>query len=409
MTDIPQSYHLQNTHYELRGKVSAMALKLEAQGHQLLKLHLGNPGLFNLDAPAALIDCVSSHLQASQAYCHSKGLPQAREAILQHWQRNNGPGVHLDNILMGNGVSELINVVLQALVNPGDEILLPRPTYPLWSAATTLCGGVCRYYDCFAENEWQPDIDHLESLVTPRTRAIVVINPNNPTGSLYSTECLQAIARIAATHQLVLFSDEIYSDIVYEPHQFEAMAPHSQDTFTVTFRGLSKNYLLAGYRCAWMVVSGTITQGQDYLNGINKLLEMRLCPNVPAQYAVPMALSDPAFTLLQHHPEMVNKRNQVVDRLNQIEGLHCHRPAGAFYAYPSWEPAVCCWDHDEQWVFEFLQQHRILLAPGSTFAQNDPYHFRIAMLPDTQALLDACDCLEEFIVNYSESKTMPLP
>lgn len=404
MNSIKQSKYLKNTHYELRGKISAMATQLEQNGELITKLHLGNPGLFNLNAPDALIDIVQANLHQSQPYCHSKGLLSAREAILNHWQQQQGPKVHIDNILMGNGVSELINVVLSALLNPGDEILLPCPTYPLWSAATTLYGGVCQYYQCDANDHWQPDITHMESLITEKTKAIVVINPNNPTGSLYSKGHLKAIASLASKHQLILFADEIYSEIVYEPNEFVATAPLSEDTLTITFRGLSKNYLLAGYRCAWMVISGNTNSAQDYILGINKLLEMRLCAGVPAQYAVPLALSDKAFSLLEHFPEMKTRRTQVVERINQIDGLSCHLPQGAFYIYPRWEPDACYWETDDQWVFDFLQAKKILLAPGSTFAQPDPYHFRIAMLPETEELLKACEDLEQFMVQSKNKR-----
>ena len=387
---------LEHTSYELRGKISAAADQLELAGEQILKLHLGNPGLFGLSAPQAVLDGVAHNLDKSQSYCHSKGLPLAREAILTHWQQHDLPQTDVDNIFIGNGVSELIHVVLQALLNPGDEVLLPQPDYPLWSAATNLHGGVSVYYQCDEQNQWQPDVEHMASQINERTKAIVLINPNNPTGAVYTKEILQAIAELARKHQLLVFSDEIYSDIVYEPDDFTYFSSIADDLLTITFHGLSKNYLLAGYRCAWMVVSGDRSGAGEYLQGIHKLLTMRLCPNVPAQYAIPVALSDPEYSLLKQYPNMYAKRELIIKQLNSIEGLSCIKPAGSFYAYPAWDEAVVSWQHDEDWVLQFLQQYRILLAPGTTFGQPDQRHFRLVFLPKEEELLQLCASLRDF-------------
>jgi alanine-synthesizing transaminase len=397
MSKIEQSLNLQHTHYELRGKISAMANAMESQKKKILKLHLGNPGLFGLDCPEELLAVVRDNLHASQGYCDSKGLISAREAIHAKHSECGSINSHPERIYIGNGVSELINIALSALLNPGDEILLPQPVYPLWSAATTLNGGKVKYYTCDENNSWQPDTTDIENKITAKTKAIVIINPNNPTGSVYPTSCLRAIAKIAEKHQLVLFSDEIYADIIYPPYTFEPTASVTESTLMITFGGLSKNYLLAGFRCAWMSVSGRIDHAKDYIVGIEKLLAMRLCSNVPAQHAIPLALSSPRFNMLQQHPEMITKRNQVVERLNQIEGLSCQLPAGAFYVFPTFTKKELAWEKDDTWVLNFLEKYNILLAPGSTFAQPDQRHFRLVLLPSLKDLLLTCDKLEQFI------------
>ena len=397
MKPVVQSNNLKQTHYELRGKISSMAAQLEQQQHNILKLHLGNPGLFGLSSPPELLKSIQTHLPSSQGYCDSKGLISAREAICDHIIKLGGYGVHPERTYIGNGVSELINLALCALLNPGDEVLLPQPVYPLWSAVTSLHGGVIRYYSCDEDNHWLPNCEHMEQQINAKTKAIVVINPNNPTGSVYPEHHLQAISRLAEKHQLIIFSDEIYGNIIYPPHTFKSMASITKNTLLITFGGLSKNYLLAGFRCAWMTASGTTEHSDDYLNGIEKLLAMRLCANVPVQHAIPVALSDRRFNCLQQYPDMLTKRNRVIERLNSITGISCQEPAGAFYAYPKFTFDQLPWENDHHWILDFLTQHHILLAPGSTFAQPDHKHFRLVLLPDETLLLDACDQLETFI------------
>ena len=397
MQAINQSKLLQQTHYELRGKISSMANQLIQQKHSILKLHLGNPAIFNLDAPTELLEAVSSNLKLSQGYCDSKGLINAREAIVQYNLKQNIQDCHPDRTYIGSGASELINFSLAALLNPGDEVLLPQPVYPLWSAVTTWHGGVIRFYQCDENNDWQPNIQYLKKQITANTKAIVVINPNNPTGSVYPKKTLQAIAEIAQQHQLVIFSDEIYANIVQPDTSFTPMANITQDALVITFSGLSKNYLLAGFRCAWMTATGATKHADDYLNGIEKCLTMRLCANVPVQHAIPIALSDSRFSLTRQYPGMTEKHTKVIQRLNAIEGLHCNMLSGAFYAYPKWDKSLVNWEHDEDWVLDFLQQHHILIAPGSTFCQPDQQHFRLVLLAELNQLLNTCDRLEEFI------------
>ena len=400
MKPIKQSQHLQDTHYELRGKLSRAADALLSRGESIMKLHLGNPGLFNLNAPQPILDHINDNLVPAQAYCDSRGLPLARQAILDHWHAKGLPETDMNHVFIGNGVSELINICLQALLNPGDTILLPQPVYPLWSAAATACGGKVDYYPCREENGWLPTLADIENSITEHTRAITIINPNNPTGAVFPKQLLRDIGQLAAQHNLVVFADEIYSDIVYPSTSgFHYLANECPDALTITFHGLSKNFLLAGYRCAWMVFSGQLEHADCYIDGINKLLSMRLCASVPAQYAIPAALSDPKYTLLNQYPEMITKKDNVIARLNTIKGLHCHVPDGAFYAYPSWDPSVVSWDEDISWILDFLEQHHILLAPGSTFAQPDNRHFRLVLLPSEAELLRFCDKLEEFIQN----------
>ena len=393
---ISQSQHVSNAHYELRGRLTQAANALQAKDKHLLKLHLGNPGLFNLTAAEELIKAITDNLTSSQAYCDSKGLMSARLAIQQHARDNNLAEIKLDHIMIGNGVSELINFSLQALLNPGDEVLLPQPVYPLWSAATTLHGGQVYNYRCNKDN-WLPDIDHLASQISSKTKALVVINPNNPTGSVYPREILEAIAALAAQHNLVLFADEIYSEILYDDTPFHYCASLDHDALIISFHGLSKNYLLAGYRCAWLTASGATDRARGYLDGIAKLMSMRLCANVPAQHAIATALQNPQYGFLQRYPEMVTKRNRVIAALNNIEGLSCHRPQGAFYAYPQWDAGTEVWDKDEDWVLDFLTQEQVLLAPGSTFAQPDQRHFRLVLLPDEADCLLACEKLQHFM------------
>jgi alanine-synthesizing transaminase len=397
MKPIAQSHNLQQTHYELRGKISAMAADLERHNHSILKLHLGNPGLFGLSTPPELLEAIQKNLSRSQGYCDSKGLLSSREAICEHLINQGAHNVHTERTYIGNGVSELINIALGALLNPGDEVLLPQPVYPLWSAVTTLNGGVIRYYSCEEKNDWLPNINHIEQQINSKTKAIVIINPNNPTGSVYPEHNIRAISQLAEKNQLILFSDEIYADIIYPPHTFKSVASITKDTLAITFGGLSKNYLLAGFRCAWMTASGTTKHANDYLNGIEKLLAMRLCANVPVQHAIPVALSNEHFDCLKQYPNMLRKRNRVIDALNSIEGISCLTPAGAFYAYPRFTLNQLPWENDHQWILEFLTHHHILLAPGSTFAQPDHRHFRLVLLPSEEQLLYACDELKKFI------------
>ena len=390
------SQHLQQAEYELRGRLATEANRLIQAGHDIRTLHLGNPGLFGLHAPAPIVQAVADNLVKSQAYCHSYGLPEAREAILSQWNEKVGVATDRDSIFIGNGVSELIHVALGALINPGDEVLVPQPNYPLWTAVLNLQGGKAASYQCDEANEWQPDIAHMASMITEKTKAIVVINPNNPTGAVYSKEVLEQIVALAKQHQLILFADEIYSDIVYPPDTFNHLASISgDDVFTISFTGLSKNYTLAGYRCAWMVLSGEREHARDYIAGIEKLMTMRLCANVPSQYAIKEALSKPEYTLLNHYPDLLARRDQLMQALNAIDGLSCVTPKGAFYAFPRWDSEVAIWDHDEQWALQLLQQYHVLISPGSTFEQPDPYHFRLVFLPAWEELADTCVKLQQ--------------
>ncbi len=393
---IIQANNISHSHYELRGQLNVIADQMAQRHIDIFKLNLGSPGLFGLQAATPLVNTVAQKLASSEAYCNSLGLFSAREAILNHWQLQQLPNTSVDQIFMGNGVSELIMIVLQALLNPGDEVLLPRPVYPLWSAATYACGGCVRFYDCLEENNWLPDSEQIAALINARTKAIVVINPNNPTGAVYPPSVLQAIGDLANKHQLVVFADEIYSTIVYEQQPFHHLAPYCQDTLTISFDGLSKNYLLAGYRCAWMICSGNVAMATDYIAGIKKLMGMRLCANVPAQHAVAPALAHPDYTFLARYPEFESKRNTVVNALNNIPGLSCDKPGGAFYLYPSWDESYCHWERDEDWLLAFLERYHILFAAGSSFWQDDQRHFRIVLLPELPILQEVVAKLAEF-------------
>lgn len=397
MQTIVQSRNLANAHYELRGRVAQMASEMQRQGETILPMHLGNPGLFGLEAHPDLCQAIVENLIPAQAYCDSLGLPQARSAIAEDWQKKGGRSVSIDRIFVGNGVSELINAALLALLNPGDEILLPQPVYPLWSAVTELCGGVVKFYRCSESEGWLPDVDHMTRLVTQKTKAIVLINPNNPTGAVYPSGLLQDVGRLAAEHQLVLFADEIYSDILFDDAQFTHAGHVVEEPLVISFDGLSKNYLMAGYRCAWMVCSGNVAVARDYINGIKKILSMRLCANVPSQYAIELALSSDDYRFLSRVPDLQRRRDHTVAALNKIEGCSCHTPQGAFYLFPRWDESSCYWHADTDWIMSFLKQNCILLAPGSTFSQPDQLHFRMVLLPDFDTLQETVRRLNDFM------------
>lgn len=400
MNEIMQSQHLVDTHYELRGAIAKMADQMLSQGESVMPLHLGNPGLFGLHAHDDLCSAVKNNLVSAQSYCHSLGLPSAREAILSAWRNKGCPDTSLGHVFIGNGVSELINASLIALLNPGDEILLPQPVYPLWSAAASLCGAIVKFYRCDEQSGWMPDVDHMKSLVTRKTKALVLINPNNPTGAVYPPNLLREVGEIASLHGLVLFADEIYSDIIFDETSFSHAACFSQDTLVISFDGLSKNYLLAGFRCAWMICTGRLELAKDYIEGIKKILSMRLCANVPPQYAIPLALSDKKYGFMSLVPDIQKRRDVVVRALNDIDGCHCLAPKGAFYVFPRWDNKDEQDGRDTDWVLHFLQQHKILLAPGSTFSQPDPFHFRMVLLPELDELTDVVASIAHFMSHY---------
>jgi alanine-synthesizing transaminase len=380
---IKQSDKLSNVCYDIRGPVLEHAKKLEEDGHRILKLNIGNPASFGFNAPDEILYDVIRNLGNAQGYSDSKGIYPARKAIMQEAQRLNVKGVEIDDIYLGNGVSELITMSMQALLNDGDEVLIPAPDYPLWTAAVTLSGGSPVHYICDEEADWFPSIEDIKSKITHRTKALLVINPNNPTGAVYSKEILQEIVDLAREHNLILLADEIYSKIVYDDAQYIPVASLSEDVFTASFNGLSKSYRLAGFRSGWMVLSGPKHLAKSYIEGLEILTNMRLCANVPAQLAVQTALGgyQSINDLVMPGGRLKEQRDITWKLLSEIPGVSCVKPKGAIYLFPKLDPKIYKIDNDVALVLKILEQEKILLVQGSAFNITDMQHLRIVFLP----------------------------
>ena len=402
--EIRQSRKLEHVAYDVRGPVLVEAHRLEAQGHRILKLNIGNPAAFGFDAPDELLADIIRNLPTAQGYGDSKGLLSARTAIVQHHQLKGVDNIDIDDVYLGNGVSELIAMTLQALLDNGDEVLVPAPDYPLWSAVISLCGATPVHYLCDESEGWLPDLADLESRITEKTRALVVINPNNPTGAVYPLATLEALADIARRHHLVLFSDEIYDKILYDDAVHIAMASLSHDILTVTFNGLSKAYRVAGFRCGWAVVSGPKHLAKSYIEGLDVLANMRLCPNVPAQHAVQVALGGPQSIagLILPGGRLLEQRDAAVAALRKIPGVSCVTPKGALYAFPRLDPEVHKIVDDERLVLELLREQHILLVHGTGFHWPHPDHLRIVTLPHANDLTEALTRFGTFLETYSQ-------
>ena len=398
-----QHYHksakLENVCYDIRGPVLDHANRLEDEGHRILKLNIGNPAAFGFEAPDEIIQDVIRNLGAAQGYSHSKGIFAARKAVMQRCQLQGIPDVEVDDVILGNGVSELIVMAMQALLDPGDEILVPAPDYPLWTAAVTLGGGTPVHYHCNEADDWQPDLTDLEAKISPRTRGIVIINPNNPTGAVYSEALLRAIVALAHRHQLILFADEIYDRITYDGAVHVPLATLARDVLCITFNGLSKNYRLAGFRSGWLVASGAKHRARSYLQGIEMLASMRLCANVPAMYAIQTALGgrQTIEDLVCPGGLFHEQRTIAWQRLNAITGVSCVKPRGALYLFPRLDPDIYPIADDEQFVLDLLLQEKLLLVQGTAFNWVDTQHFRIVFLPKVDELGQAMDRLERFL------------
>jgi alanine-synthesizing transaminase len=401
---IEKSHKLDNVCYDIRGPILEEAHRMEEEGHKIFKLNIGNPAPFGFDAPEEIVKDVIHNLPLAQGYADSKGIYSARKAVMQYCQQLKIQQVSIDDIYLGNGVSELITMSMQALLNTGDEILLPAPDYPLWTAAVTLSGGTPVHYYCDEQASWYPDLEDIKAKISPRTRAIVIINPNNPTGSVYPKEILEEIIELARTHGLIIFSDEIYDKILYDDAVHVPIASLADDVVFVTFNGLSKAYRAAGYRCGWMVVSGYTSQARSYTEGLDMLASMRLCSNVIAQFAVQTALGgyqsiselvapDGAFTL---------QRNRAWELLNQIPGVSCVKPDGALYLFPRLDPKKFNLIDDEKMVLDLLLQEHILVVQGSAFSWRDQNHFRIVFLPRVEDLEMSIGKIGHFLENYSQ-------
>jgi alanine-synthesizing transaminase len=397
-----QSTKLLHVNYEIRGPVLDHANWLESNGQRVLKLNIGNPGAFGLDAPDEIMQDVIDNLREAQGYCHSKGLFAARKAVMQRYQSQGISDVDTGDVIMGNGVSELIVLAMQGLLNLNDEILIPAPDYPLWTAAVAIAGGKPVHYKCNEADDWQPDLSDIESKITSRTKGIVVINPNNPTGAVYSKKTLQALVALAEKHQLIVFADEIYDRIIYDNNVHYPLAKLVKNTLCLTFNGLSKTYRLAGFRSGWMLISGATDKASSYIEGLEMLASMRLCANVPAMLAVQTALGgrQSINDLILPGGRLLAQRDLCLELLTAIPGVSCFEPQSAMYLFFRLDPLMYPIDDDESFVLELLKSKHLLLVQGSAFNCGDTQHFRIVFLPDRDMLQEAIGKLAEFLSDY---------
>ena len=401
---IKKSTKLDDVCYDIRGPVLAAAERLEEEGHRVLKLNIGNPAPWGFDAPEEIIRDIIANLPAAQGYCDSKGIFSARKAVMQYCQQVGIKNVDVDDIYIGNGVSELVALSIQALLNNGDEVLIPSPDFPLWSAATNLSGGKAVHYLCDEEDDWQPDLQDLRSKITPATKAMVIINPNNPTGAVYSVERLQAMLQLARDNDLVVFADEIYDKILFDELPYTPIAALADDLLVLTFSGLSKSYRAAGFRTGWMIVSGTKENAADYIEGLNILASLRLCANVPSQHAVQTALGgyQSIFDLTAPGGRLHTQREVAWQMLNEIDGITCVKPKGALYLFPKIDTEKFNIHNDEQFVLDLLVKEKVLLVHGSGFNWPKSDHFRIVFLPHREDLKEAINRLERFLKHYRQ-------
>ncbi|WP_417548141.1 pyridoxal phosphate-dependent aminotransferase [Marinobacter segnicrescens] len=402
MQNYRKSAKLDNVCYEIRGPVLREARRLEEEGHRVLKLNIGNPAAFELDVPEEIQQDVIYNLQQAQGYVESKGLFSARKAVMHYCQERGIDKVDIDDIYLGNGVSELIVMSMQALLNTGDEVLVPAPDYPLWTAAVTLSSGKAVHYRCDEQQDWFPDLDDIRRKITNRTKAIVLINPNNPTGAVYPPELLEEVIELARQHNLIILSDEIYDKILYDGVEHVSTASLADDVLFFTFNGLSKNYRAAGYRSGWLIISGAKHKAKDLIEGIDMLASMRLCANVPAQLAIQTALGgyQSIDDLVAPGGRLFEQRETAWRLLNDIPGISCVKPKGALYLFPKLDPHLYPIEDDEKFVLDLLLQERILLVQGSGFNIDDRQHFRVVFLPRVDALEDAMGRLERFLSTW---------
>lgn len=404
MNLIKKSEKLNGVCYDIRGPVLEHAYRLEEEGHRILKLNIGNPAPFGFAAPDEIIQDVIRNLPNAEGYTASKGLFAARKAIMQEAQRLEVPNVEMEDIFLGNGASELIVMAMQALLNNGDEILVPAPDYPLWTAAVNLAGGKARHYLCDEQSDWFPDLEDIKKKITDRTRGIVVINPNNPTGSVYSKELLEQIVELARQHNLIIFADEIYSKILYDDAEFIPMGRLAQDVLCVTFNGLSKAYRLAGFRSGWMVISGAKHKAKGYIEGLEMLSSMRLCANVPAMFAVQTALGgyQSINELIIPGGRLRDQRDAAMNALAAIPGVSCVKPKGALYLFPKINLDMYKIKDDQQMVLDFLIQEKVLIVQGTAFNWPNKDHFRVVFLPREDDLTKAINKFGDFITRYTQ-------
>ncbi|MGB7449386.1 MAG: pyridoxal phosphate-dependent aminotransferase [Ornithinimicrobium sp.] len=405
MRPLKQSSKLQNVLYEIRGPVAKRAAQLEASGHRILKLNIGNPATFGFDAPDAILRDMIAALPHAQGYSESRGVLSARRAIVARYQDVPGfPDVDVDSVYLGNGVSELIMMITSALLDNGDEILIPAPDYPLWTAATSLAGGTPVHYLADEQDGWNPSLDDIRAKITPRTKAIVVINPNNPTGAVYSRAVLEQIAEIAREHSLLILSDEIYDRVLYDGVQHHSMAQVAPDLLVLTLNGLSKTYRVAGYRAGWLVITGPTAHAHGFLEGIELLASTRLCPNVPAQHAIQAAVSGHQSILELTGPggRLVEQRDVAVAALDSMDGVSCVTPRGALYVFPRLDPEVHAIRDDVQLCLDLLEREHLLVVHGSGFNWPGTDHLRIVTLPWAGDLNEGLERLGNFLSSYRQ-------
>lgn len=399
-----KSLKLENVCYDIRGPVMDEANRMIAAGEEVMKLNIGNPASFGFRAPQQLLNVMAENLSNTEGYSDTKGIASARAAIMEYCKRKKMPGVTMEDIYTGNGVSELISLCMNGLLNCQDEILVPSPDYPLWTASVTLAGGKAVHYICDEEADWYPDLEDIKRKLTPRTKGIVVINPNNPTGALYSREVLEEIADLARKHDLILFADEIYDRLVMDQEEHIALASLAPDLLTISFNGLSKSHLIAGYRCGWMCLCGDKSRARGYIEGINLLASMRLCSNVPAQSVIGMALQYQQETeeMLRAGGRIYEQREYIYRALCEIPGITAVKPKAAFYIFPKLDRRKFNLRNDEQFVLDFLKEKKILLTHGGGFHWEKPDHFRMVYLPEIEQLKTAAASLRDFLEGYRQ-------
>ncbi|MDO5628447.1 MAG: pyridoxal phosphate-dependent aminotransferase [Mobilicoccus sp.] len=399
MRPVSQSSKLADIHYAIRGPVPAEAKRMEDAGHRIIKLNIGNPGPFGFEAPDEILVDMRKNLAASVGYSESKGILSARRAVVQYYEEWGIEGIDVDDVYLGNGVSELITMTMQALLNDGDEVLIPSPDYPLWTATVSLAGGKPVHYLCDEEADWAPDLADIEAKITPNTRAMVIINPNNPTGAVYSKEVVAALVEIARKHELILLSDEIYDKVLYDGAVHTPTASLAPDLLCLTYNGLSKSYRVAGFRAGWVLISGPKEHARGYLEGVEILSNMRLCANHPSQHAIATALGGRQSIEDLVHPtgRLARQRDVTVNLLNDIPGVSCVMPKGALYAFPRLDPEVYPISDDEAFTLELLRSQRVLVVQGTGLNWPHPDHFRIVTLPHEDDLTEAISRIGAFL------------
>lgn len=402
MKPVLKSNKLANVCYDIRGPVLQQAKQMEDEGHKIIKLNIGNLAAFGFDSPEEIQLDMIRNLPNAAGYSDSKGIFAARKAVMHYTQQKRIKGVTLDDIYIGNGVSELIVMAMNALLNAGDEVLVPAPDYPLWTAAVSLSSGTPRHYLCDESNGWLPDIDDIRAKITPNTRAIVVINPNNPTGALYPDSILLAIIAIAREHGLIIYADEVYDKVLYDGATHTAIGSLSEDVLTVSFNGLSKNYRSCGYRAGWMVVSGDLREATDYIEGLDMLASMRLCANVPGQYGIQTALGgyQSIDDLIAPSGRLCRQRNLAHELITAIPGVTCVKPKAALYMFPRLDPKLYPIKDDQAFIAELLKEERVLIVQGTGFNWPDPDHFRLVFLPHEDDLREAVARIARFLEGY---------